>query len=112
YKDDPALAWISLVNEPNSPGFLGLLNGELLALFETRWHDWLKDRYASDATVAEAWGQPDATRDVPLPRSVESNARGRDVGVFLATLHGQAYAEMSRFLRDDVGTKALLTYLN
>jgi hypothetical protein len=112
YKDDPALAWLSLVNEPNAVGFVGNLKGELRTLFEDRWRTWLKRRYESDARVAEAWEEPGATLDDPLPRSVERSAHGRDLALFLTQLHEAAYAEMSRFLKQEIGTKALLTYLN
>ncbi|HEY3282065.1 MAG TPA: hypothetical protein VGN26_07300 [Armatimonadota bacterium] len=112
YRSDPTLAWISLVNEPNATSYLDSLQGELLALFQARWSAWLRGRYASDATLAEAWRIPAATFDAPMPRGVDKDARGRDLAVFLATLHQAAYRDMSKFLRQEVGTKALLTYLN
>jgi len=115
YKDEPALAWISVVNEPNATNYLGSLSGSLRARFEAEWHAYLRERYGSDAALAAAWNEPGATRTAPLPRSVndtERPARSRDVGAFLARLHERAFAKMRDFLRKEIGTKALLTDLN
>ncbi|MBC8141747.1 MAG: hypothetical protein H7Y38_09945, partial [Armatimonadetes bacterium] len=46
------------------------------------------------------------------PTSVGNDALGRDVAAFMAFLHGRGYADMAGFLRKEVDTKALLTYLN
>lgn len=100
YKDDPALAWISVINEPNlTNGRLGAWKPDLRAMFEREWQTWYAKRYAGKIAPA-------------LPTSVLNDAMGRDVAAFLAFLHGRGYDDMSGFLRKEIGTKALLTYLN
>ncbi|MBC8140001.1 MAG: hypothetical protein H7Y38_01020, partial [Armatimonadetes bacterium] len=45
YKDDPALAWISLINEPNlTNGRLGAWKPDLRAMFEKEWEAWYAKR--------------------------------------------------------------------
>lgn len=112
WKDDPAVAWLSVVNEPNATNYLGSLDAELRPLFEAEWRRWLKERYKTDAALAAAWGDPKAALAAPLPKSADTTARGRDVAAFLTSLHERAYTRMKSFLREKVGTRALLTYLN
>lgn len=113
YKDEPALAWLSVVNEPNLTNMLGRLNGKLDELVTTEWRTWLAQQYSTDAALASAWGETSATRAAAaLPRSIENNRRGRDTGAFLAFLHARGYERMKGFLRNEIGTKALLTDLN
>lgn len=114
YKDDPAMAWLATVNEPNAVSHLGQLerNPALKKQFEVRWSAWLRERYPSDVAVENAWGEPGATRSAHMPARVESNARGRDFAAFLTHLHERSYEEMSRLLRKEIGTKALLTSMN
>ncbi|MBC8137313.1 MAG: hypothetical protein H8F28_15645, partial [Fibrella sp.] len=102
YKDEPALAWVSLINEPNlTNGRLGAWKPDLRAKFEGEWKSWYGKRY------------PNSDKSVPeLPRNMEDNALGRDVAAFFAFLHKRGYDEMTGFLRKEVGTKTLLTYLN
>ncbi len=102
YKDEPALAWISLINEPNlTNGRLSAWKPDLRALFTAEWRTWYAARYPGTAQPIPA-----------LPTSIEDNATGRDVGAFFAFLHQRGWDEMSGFLRKEIGTRALLTYLN
>lgn len=112
WKDDPAVAFLSVVNEPNGLNYLGSLKGELRDLFQADWRRWLGERYKDDNALAAAWGDPKATLAAPLPASADSSARGRDVAAFIAALHDRTYERMEKFLRKEVGTRALLTYLN
>lgn len=101
YKDEPALAWISLINEPNlTNGRLGAWKPDLRAKFEQEWKTWYAKRYPDNKTVPE------------LPKNMGDDALGRDVAAFFAFLHKRGYDEMTGFLRNEVGTKTLLTYLN
>lgn len=103
YKDDPTLAFICVINEPNlTNGRLGAWKGKLRDLFAAEWRTWRTARYPGDTEKAAT----------PLPTSIENNAIGRDVAAFFADLHQRGYNEMKTFLRSEIGTKALLTYLN
>ncbi len=103
YKDEPALAFICVINEPNlTNGRVGAWKGKLRDLFAAEWKAWRTKRYPGDAEKAAA----------PLPASIDNNAIGRDLTAFFADLHQRGYDEMKSFLRREIGTKALLTYLN
>lgn len=96
WKDDPAIAWLSVVNEPNLTNGLEGFKPELFALLEKEWQAWRKGRSLPAA---------------PLPRQVGADRAGREVGAFLAMLHERGYTKMKTFLRE-LGCKALLTDLN
>jgi hypothetical protein len=112
WKDDPAIAWLCVVNEGNGLNYLGSLAGELRDLFEAEWRTWLREQYKTDAALAAAWGDAQATLAAPLPKGADSSARGRDAARFISTLHERSFARMARFLREEVKTRALLTDLN
>ena len=64
YKDDPALAIVEARNEDSvffhNPLGEGLVSGESYphhgARLKEMWQQWVKDKYASDAALAQAWG--------------------------------------------------------
>ena len=97
WKDDPAIAIISVINEPNLTNVIGRLPAPLQADLQKAWDKW---RLARNLSVS------------PLPQSVDNGVAGRELGAFLAELHGKAYASMAAFLKKDLGVKALLTDLN
>jgi len=96
WKDEPALAWLCVVNEPNLTNSLSTLKPELFALYEKEWQTWRKGRNLPPS---------------PLPKQVGNDRAGREVGAFLAVLHERGYTKMKAFIRE-LGCKALLTDLN
>ena len=101
YKDEPALAWISVVNEPGlSRRRLAAMKGRPRDLYEAEWKTWYAQHYAK-GTPAPA-----------LPANADDPAAARLLDAFVAFIHQRGYDEMSGFLRREVVTKALLTYLN
>lgn len=97
WKDDPTIAIISVINEPNLTNVIGRLPEPLLADLQKAWDTW---RTTKNLTPK------------PLPQSIDNGVNGREVGAFLAELHSRAYTTMSTFLKKDLGVKALLTDLN
>jgi len=97
WKDEPSIAIISVVNEPNLTNVIGRLPAPLQADLQKAWDAW---RLARNLAVS------------PLPQSVDNGVAGRELGAFLADLHGKAYGTMATFLKKDLGVKALLTDLN
>lgn len=96
WKDEPAIGWLSVVNEPNLTNGLATFKPELVALVEKEWQAWRKSRSLSPAA---------------LPRQAGNDKAGREVGAFLAILHERGYAKMKAAIRE-LGCKALLTDLN
>ena len=96
WKDEPALGWLCVVNEPNLTNGLATFKPELIALLEKEWQAWRKSRNLPTA---------------PLPRTVGNDRAGREVGAFLAMLHERGFAKMKATIRE-LGCKALLTDLN
>jgi hypothetical protein len=112
WKDDPEIAFLSLINEPNIPANMDAVTGSLKPEFESAWKSWLKERYGSDTNVQKAWNDPSATTDSPMPTKFDQTPQGLDFAVFATYLHERAWNEMSEFLRKEIKTRALLTYLN
>ncbi len=96
WKDEPALAWLSVIDEPNLTGSLASLKPELFALLEKEWQTWRKSRNLPPT---------------PLPRQLNNDRAGREVGAFLTMLHERGFEKMKAFVRG-LGCKALLTDLN
>jgi hypothetical protein len=105
YAEEPALAWLSLVNEDN-PGNFG---GDALARhpeWRDAWAAWLAGRRAAN---------PDAFADVPDAFPSNLWNRDRAAAVFSLFLAGreEAFARrMTALLRDELGCHALVTDMN
>jgi len=102
--DDPALAWLSLINEGNPGNFLHLLNGRLREDWTRAWNRWQTRTSGSSAAPA-----PDTQH--PPPWSDGSPDRLR-FNVFLAENQRDFFERTRAFLRDELGCKALLTNIN
>ena len=96
WKDEPALGWLCVVNEPNLTNSLSGFKPELFGLIEKEWQAWRKSRSLAPA---------------PLPRQVGTDKTGREVGAFLVMLHERGYTKMKATIRE-LGCKALLTDMN
>ena len=111
YKDEPALGFICVVNEPNLGGSLGGMTGALREAYQKEWHTYLASRYDGNAALQAAWANTNATRNgADLPKNIDTKTReGRDTAAFIVFLHKRGYQIMRDFLRNEVGTKILLT---
>jgi len=96
WKDEPALAYVGMIDNSNLPEVLPHVTGPLRTELEAAWNAWRKDR----GLAAK-----------PLPREVLEDTSGREFSAFSATLHAKAFAKMEAFLRKEIGTKLLLTDL-
>lgn len=98
WKDDPAIAIISMVNESNLTNSIQNLTPSLNVELIRLWDAWRTRKNLPPAK---------------LPTSaLDRDASGRELGAFLADVHSRAYATMSTFLKKEIGTKALLTDMN
>ena len=90
-----------------------------------RWNDWLSAKYADDAALAAAWADPQmpnvllagealAARSVDLAPTANwrwgtwSRARRQDLMAFLEENDNSYWADMRRFLVEELGTTALV----
>jgi hypothetical protein len=120
YAEDPALAWLCMINEGNVGNFLGRIKSpQLKADCQKKWNAFLAKRYANVAALRAAWqrdpaGDP-AAGSVPLvgiPWKEDNSPACRDAAAFCAELDVAAVGRMKAFLRDELHCQALLTNMN
>jgi hypothetical protein len=114
YAEEPALAWLALINEGNFGNFYK----DILTFPEWKqaWNRWLAKRYAGRPALAAAWGtdlkedEDPAGQTVRLPEKLQADAlRARDCIAFLADTERDMVQRMKKFLRDDLGCRALIS---
>lgn len=115
--EDPALAWINLVNENNPSNYWNRLTPRVAAEWRAAWNRWLTARYPQTPELFRVWGEEAnhgaLFRDDPLPTRLDSDTpRGRDFMHFLADTQRAFYERTARFLRDELRCRALLSDLN
>ena len=102
YAEEPALAWLALVNEGN-PGNFG--DWIRLPAWEEAWKKWLAAKKAADP----------AFRDIP--ETIPSNLWNRDrqsgaYSIFLQEVETKFATRMREFLRKEMKCKALMTNMS
>jgi hypothetical protein len=117
YAEDPALSWLSLVNENNPGNFAGRLQGPLRDDLQRAWNRWLAARFQDRAALKSALGQlPDdqdpAQGNVPLQDVHATSPATVQFNVFLAEVEQDFFNRTRRFLRDELHCDALLTDMN
>ena len=124
YAEDPTLAWLSLVNEGN------LWNGDIAPFKRNaefvlpKWKAWLQAKRAKDPAYARVPETlPDAVLKIPkdnrvvaFTEEVKANADTFSPTAhviafqqFLVSRHWDLYREMRRIIRQELGSRALLT---
>lgn len=113
YADDPALAWISLVNEDCPGNFIHSLKGTVRSDWERAWNQWLAQRYPDRKSLAAALGSaPDGQGIVPLQSVYGTTPATFVFNTFLAEIERDFFERTRRFLREEIRCEALLTDLN
>ncbi len=117
YKDDPGLAWLSLINEGNLGNYLNLIRE--LPDFHQAWNQWLVKQYGPRAELSQAWGQILSDNEDPAQGTVRlegdiysQDPRTRDLIRFLNQIELDFLQRATRFLREEIGTQALITNMN
>lgn len=101
YADEPALAWLAMINEGNFGNYLDEMRD--LPEWRQAWQHWLADRRAQDPKAYE--GVPDT-----LPNSIyESNRHVSAFVLFLKETEDRMIARLKAFLRDEIKCRALIT---
>ncbi|MHB8863262.1 MAG: beta-galactosidase [Pirellulaceae bacterium] len=117
YKDDPGLAWLSLINEGNLGNYLSLIRE--IPDYHQAWNRWLVAQYRDRAALATAWGAILGEEEDPSRGSVElkgdiynQDLRARDLVRFLNDVELDFMKRATQFLREEIGTQALVTNMN
>lgn len=112
--DEPAIAWLSLINE-GAPGD----RVKTLPEWKKPWNVWLAKRYPTRSDLAAALGDLKAEEDtksgsVEFPESgvLTDTPRGQVCQVFLAETEKNFIDRTRAFLRDELKCPALLTNHN
>jgi hypothetical protein len=117
YADEPALAWLSLINEGNFGNYYRTL--QTVPEWKQAWNQWLQRRYPDRAALAAAWGEElkadeaPAHRSVALPESLSGRSlRSRDCVTFLSETEREMVRRIKAFLRDELRCHALISNAN
>ncbi|MBK9140637.1 MAG: hypothetical protein IPM17_18085 [Verrucomicrobia bacterium] len=117
YAEEPALAWIAMINEGNFGNFLKDLR--TFPEWKQAWNRWLAGAYPDRAALATVWGgelkadENPAEDSVDLPTNIyDSTVRTRDCLRFFAEREREMVTRMKTFLRDELGCHALVSNAN
>lgn len=103
YAEEPGLAWLCLVNEGNPANSLD--GHRKIPAFAERWKSWLDAKKAADSAYADI---PDTIPDALGGKSIHAAAYAQ----FLDDLEADMVRDLSAFVRDELGCRALLTNSN
>ncbi len=117
YRDDPGLAWLSLINEGNLGNYLNLAQD--VPDYQRAWNRWLVEHYQDRAQLAAAWGSLLRDGEDPVRGTVQlggdiyrPDRRMSDVIRFLNRMDHDFFLRATQFLREELGVKALVTNMN
>ena len=117
YAEEPALAWLSLINEGNVGNFIYGLSERARPDWQRAWSAWLLKTYGTAAAIEVAWGKAvegdPAAGSVVFPKSFnEDSAAARDFAAFLADTELALLRRVKALLREELKCQALLTNMN
>ncbi len=114
YVDEPALAWIAMINEGNFGNFFKDI--QTIPEWKQAWNKWLRARYGTRDRLATAWGadlkesEDPSDQSVTFPERLQSGGlRARDCIAFLGDTERDMVQKMKAFLRDELGCRALIS---
>jgi hypothetical protein len=112
--DDPALAWLAMINEDNLENDYGGIKS--MPEWKSAWNAWLKRTYADRGGLASAWGaelkggEDPGAGSVALPGDLGgASPRVRDTERFLADSETAMFTRMAAFIHGDLKCAALLS---
>ncbi len=128
---DPMLVCMDFSNEATMLGLQDLEESANRSKLTGMWNRWLKEKYKTNESIAEAWNEEgkvglkdeesietgtvdligDATKvlDEYYKQENYSKARTMDCIYFVYDISCDYYARFAKFLREELGVKALLT---
>ena len=118
YKDDPGLAWLSLINEGNLGNYLNLIRE--IPDYRQAWNRWLVGHYGDRSGLAAGLGEDSAgatrIRARGTVRSGRQHLQSGSAGTRPGAIPERRRTGLSpaghTFLREEIGTQALITNMN
>ena len=117
YADDPALAWLSMINEGMFANFLD--RDRKVPEWTAEWNKWLAKRYPDRRKLAGAWGndlkesEDSGHGTVELPANIwQPGVRQDDCLEFFTEMDRELVGKMKAFLKDECGCRSLVTNSN
>jgi hypothetical protein len=114
YSDEPALAWLAMINEGNFGNFFKDI--QTIPEWKAGWNRWLAKRYPDRAALATAWGaelkesEDPSAGSVGFPDRLQGGGlRSRDCILFLGHTEREMVQRMKAFLRDELDCRALVS---
>ncbi len=101
YADEPALAWLALINEGNFGNYMHEIRG--IPEWQQAWAKWLAERQTRE---------PGAFKDIPaeIPANISTGNRHAAAFVlFLKEAEDRIVTRLKAFLREEMGCRALVT---
>lgn len=116
--DDPALAWLSMINEGPIANFWGEIRE--MPEWQAAWTDWWTHRFSDRQNLERSLGEAGlgapseaGVAAVTMPSDITSNAPiSRLASIFVAEMEKKTYERMRDFLRKELRCEALLTNMN
>ena len=106
WADEPALAWLSIINEGNLGTYGGFSHFKASPIAVDKWKMWLVEK---KKTLPAIYG--DVTEDIP-ENTVDKSKQCRAFALFLADLQRDFDRRIMAFLRDEIKCKALISNMN
>ena len=116
YAEEPALAWLSLINEGNLGNFHDVAKNN--PDWRQAWNRWLRQRYPDRQALIQAWKNlpvpPEwpAQGEIAIPETSGAAPAVRDWHLFLAATDFEMTADLKKFLREELKCQALVTNNN
>ena len=114
YADEPALAWIAMINEGNFGNFFKDL--KTFPEWKRSWNKELAGKYGTRDELATAWGselkqdEDPANNSVQFPDRLQMDGlRARDCIAFLGRTEKEMVARMKKFMHDELHCRALIS---
>jgi hypothetical protein len=114
YADEPALAWLAMINEGNLGNFVKEM--QTVPEWKTAWNHWLKEHYLGQDDLAKTWGTELKSGEkleengIVIPESIyASGPRVRDFVLFLGAMEKRTVKRMKDFLRGELRCRALIS---
>ena len=114
YADEPALAWIAMINEGNFGNFVPALRD--IPEWKTAWNAWLVKNFTTRDALAKQWGAELKEKEDPTAGTVGfpdniygGGARVASSLLFFGELDREMVVKMKAFLHDELKCKALVT---